>query len=190
MTGPSERLTWAVEALDVRPHQRLLEIGCGHGVAVSLVCDKLESGRITALDRSAKMIAAARSRNVRHIEAGRAAFHAVALRDAELGDAQFDTVFAIRVGLFAGSGAAPDLAVVAERLAPEGRFFVIYDPADAQSADGAADRIVANLTNAGFVIHSRLVAEVGSTRTVRVVASVPNRRYTKLQMDKEVNRYV
>jgi ubiquinone/menaquinone biosynthesis C-methylase UbiE len=38
------RLLWAVERLSVEPDDHLLEIGCGSGVAVSLICDRLGDG--------------------------------------------------------------------------------------------------------------------------------------------------
>ena len=63
MASPAERLVWAVDVVDVRPGDRVLEVGCGHGVAASLVCARLEGGRLTAIDRSQKMIDMATGRN-------------------------------------------------------------------------------------------------------------------------------
>jgi len=56
----SERLAWVVDTLAPGPEDRVLEVGCGHGVAVSLVCRRLTSGRVVAIDRSPKMIEAAK----------------------------------------------------------------------------------------------------------------------------------
>src|SRR5690349_725788 len=96
----SERFVWAVETLEVRPGDHLLEVGCGHGVAVSLVCERLTTGTITAIDRSPKMIEMAVRRNRKHVKAGRAALEAVALEDAHLDDRRFDKVFAFNVAPF------------------------------------------------------------------------------------------
>lgn len=54
-----ERIAWAVDVLSAGPADRLFEIGCGTGVALELVCDRLGDGQITGIDRSAKAITAA-----------------------------------------------------------------------------------------------------------------------------------
>ncbi len=122
----SERLRKVVEKLDVRPDDRILEIGCGHGVAATLVCERLEGGHLTAIDRSAKMIEAATRRNASHIEAGKAEFIACDLEGFDPEDRRFDKVFAVRVGLFHRE---PERArSIAERwLAPSGELFVFFD---------------------------------------------------------------
>jgi hypothetical protein len=51
-----EQVRWAVEVLDPGPEVRLLEIGCGPGVALSLICERLVGGRIVAIDRYKEII--------------------------------------------------------------------------------------------------------------------------------------
>ncbi len=100
-SAPAQRLVWAVDTMAVHPRDRLLEIGCGHGVAVSLVCGRLDGGHILAIDRSAKMIEAARRRNASHVSDSTATFQVAALHEADLGRASFDTIFAVHVPVFA-----------------------------------------------------------------------------------------
>jgi ubiquinone/menaquinone biosynthesis C-methylase UbiE len=122
----SPRLERIVDDLALAPGDRVLEIGCGHGVAASLVCERLDGGAYTAVDRSPKMIAAARRRNAEHIAAGRAEFLVMALEALELGDRIFDVIFAARVGLFHREPARA--RALAERwLDPGGRLVAAYD---------------------------------------------------------------
>jgi ubiquinone/menaquinone biosynthesis C-methylase UbiE len=124
----SERLRAVVERLEVRPDDRVLEIGCGHGIAATYVCERLTTGRLTAVDRSPKMITAAAQRNAASVEAGRAEFLVAHLEELDLGDRRFDKVFAVRVGLFHRE---PERAraLVEPYLAPGGLILSSYDPA-------------------------------------------------------------
>ena len=123
----SERLRRVVDQLEIRPGDRVLEIGCGHGVAATLVCERLEEGHLTAIDRSAKMIQAATRRNMAYIEAGKAEFLVATLEDLDLGDRRFDKIFAVRVGLFHRE---PERAccLVERWLAPGGSLFAFFAP--------------------------------------------------------------
>jgi ubiquinone/menaquinone biosynthesis C-methylase UbiE len=122
----SHRLEAIVEQLGIRPDDRVLEIGCGHGVAATLVCERLERGRMTAIDRSRKIIEAAVRRNAAYVEAGKAEFLVADIEDADLGDRRFDVVFAVRVGLFHREPARAH-ALVEPWLAPGGRVRSFFD---------------------------------------------------------------
>ena len=114
----SQRLRRIVDALDVQPGERVLEIGCGHGVAITYLLER--GARVTAVDRSPKMIAAARQRNPD------AECILGSLEDVDLGERRFDTILAVRVGLFHRE---PERArELAERwLAPGGRVVAETD---------------------------------------------------------------
>ena len=122
----SERLRTIVEQLQLRPDDRVLEIGCGHGVAATFVLERLVGGRLTAIDRSRTMIAAAVRRNAAAVEAGTAEFIVGSLETIDLGERRFDVGFAVRVGLFRRE---PERAttLAARWLAPGGRLLVFYD---------------------------------------------------------------
>ncbi len=122
----SERLRNVVDQLAIRPHDRVLEIGCGQGVAATMVCELLEGGTLTAIDRSVKMIETATRRNARYVVSGKAEFLIASLEDMNLGDRRFDVVFAVRVGLFHRD---PDRAhaLIRPWLAPDARVRAFFD---------------------------------------------------------------
>lgn len=112
--------------MDIRPGDNVLEIGCGHGVAATFICEKLETGHLTAIDRSMKMIDAASRRNAEHIESGKAEFLVANLEDVDFDNRRFDKILAVRVRLFYSE---PERAntIVNKWLAPGGKIFAIYD---------------------------------------------------------------
>jgi cyclopropane fatty-acyl-phospholipid synthase-like methyltransferase len=167
----ADRLVWAVDTLGLRPTDRVLEVGCGHGVAVSLVCERLDGGNITAIDRSATMVEAASRRNADHVAAGRASFQAASLRAADLGDARFDKVFAVHVGVFLRGDPTRELEVIREHLAPGGRLHLTYQPLVPAEAEAITTRLSATLTGHGFTVADVLVHELPSGRVVSVVAA-------------------
>ena len=151
----SRRLKWVVETLGVRADDRVLEIGCGHGVAATLVCERLDGGMLTAIDRSQKMIDMAERRNAEHVAAGRARFEAVALEDAELGGARFDKVFAVNVGVLSQRPAAA-AGLLTPFLARAGTVY-LFAQAPGWRADEAARRFGEAWSHE---LHGLAVAEV------------------------------
>jgi ubiquinone/menaquinone biosynthesis C-methylase UbiE len=115
----SARLLRAVEQLGIEPDDRVLELGCGHGVAVDLVCRRLTTGRVTAIDRSQKMIDVALKRNAPHVAAGKAVLICTTLEDADFGEQRFDKVFGVHFPPFRRDPAATG-ALVERLLAPGG----------------------------------------------------------------------
>ena len=136
----SERLRSIVDGMRVRPNDVVLEIGCGHGVAASFVCDRLLDGHLVAIDKSKKMIAAAVRRNKEHIECGKAEFHVADLLEFDPGEWKFDKILAVRVGLFHREPALMR-SVVNKWLAPGGKVVVIFDePSRSQTSRSPRSR--------------------------------------------------
>lgn len=125
----SDRIREFVAALPLRPGLRVLEIGCGPGVAARLVAARVAPGLVLAIDRSARAVAQARSASAAEIAAGVMLVRQAAVEDFALepGEARFDLAFAMRVGAL--DGRHPELErqglqCIGAALTPDGRFFI------------------------------------------------------------------
>jgi len=56
--------------LQIRPNERVLEVGFGPGVAIALLARSASSGYVAGVDPSREMVAQARARNAAAIETG------------------------------------------------------------------------------------------------------------------------
>ncbi len=104
MTKISNRIALSIAALPLRPDMRVLEIGCGPGVAARHISRILGTGKIVAIDRSPKAIAQALAGSGLELASGRLEFRQSSIEDFELkpGEARFDLAFAMRVGALDG----------------------------------------------------------------------------------------
>ncbi|MGB3335912.1 MAG: class I SAM-dependent methyltransferase [Devosia sp.] len=144
------RHTAAVSALALRGDEAVLEIGCGHGVAVRLVLERLTTGTVTALDRSAKMIEAVEASASEALAAGTLRTRAVALEDADFSSETFDAVFAVNVDFNLRLGTRWP-AMLKALLKPGGRVVLAFDPPpDSSKGHAFVGKSLDRLTAAGF----------------------------------------
>lgn len=149
--GPAPRYAAALAAMNIQPGDAILEIGCGHGVAVTHLCEALAGrGLVHAIDRSPKMIDTARRRNQPYIDAGMAVFAVTRLQDADLPVGAFDWVLAIRVAEV-HEDAAQTLPRIQRWLRPDGRLCHVLDAPSPQRLQRLADEAEKALAAYGFV---------------------------------------
>jgi SAM-dependent methyltransferase len=125
----SPRLLEVVEALPLRTGLRVLEIGCGPGVAARAVAERIGEGYVLGVDRSAKAIAQALAGSTPQLAARALSFRQVAIEEfvLEPGEEPFDLAFAVRVGVL--DGRHPEkhqvaLARIRAALREGGRLFI------------------------------------------------------------------
>lgn len=170
-SGVPRRVHWAVQLLDVSPGDEILEIGCGPGVAVSLVCDRLAGGRITAVDRSAIAIQRAIQRNAGHVASGRAVLRQVDLAGLALVGQHFDKVFAINVNLLWVRPADPELLLIKDLLRPGGVLRLIYETPGEEQAGRVTEAVTAALAKHGF--ETTVTAAAGSSPSLLCISARP-----------------
>lgn len=155
----------AVEALELSGGEQVLEIGCGYGLATRLVLEHLTTGRITALDRSAKMIAAVESGSP---DAGdRLRTIAMALEDVDWATEKFDAIFAVNVdlNLRLDTRWAPLLKGL---LKPAGRIVLVFEAAPGSTSSAlVASELHTRLNGLGLETSRNSEAHIAIVRAWR-----------------------
>lgn len=114
----------AVEALEVGPHDRVLELGCGPGEALAAIARLAPQGTLQGVDLSDVMLRQAARRNAAAIAQRRVTLHRASFEALPLADASIDRVLAVNVVYFWYDPHAV-LTEIRRVLAPGGRL-VLY----------------------------------------------------------------
>lgn len=124
----SKRLEEIVDALPLRDGLRILEIGCGPGVAAREIVKRFDNVFVLGVDRSKKAIDQAMKSCAAEIRLGKLKFVKAPIEELELSDEKpFDFAFAIRVGALDGRHPEIEAAAISrisKVLKPKGKLFI------------------------------------------------------------------
>jgi ubiquinone/menaquinone biosynthesis C-methylase UbiE len=147
------RNRWAARLLDIQPADRVIELGCGPGVALAALAGRATRGLVVGVDHSQVMIRQARRRNRAAVRAGRVRLIHTPVESLSLGDEPFTAALAVNT-----LGMWPDpvtrLRELARLLRPGGRIALVSQPrcpgATAATSAAAATELARLLAEAGF----------------------------------------
>jgi ubiquinone/menaquinone biosynthesis C-methylase UbiE len=148
-----ERNRWAVSLLDVRPTDRVLEIGFGPGVAIAEIARRATQGHVYGIDHSEVMVRQAARRNAGAVRARRVHLTHASVDQLPNFDEPLDAILAVNT-----LGFWPDPVERLRRLRillrPAGRIALVSQPrspgADRATTVKAAQDLQDLLTQAGF----------------------------------------
>ncbi|WP_232664710.1 class I SAM-dependent methyltransferase [Pseudonocardia sp. TRM90224] len=148
-----QRSRWAVGLLDVRPSERVVEFGCGPGVALAALARRADQGLVVGVDHSAVMIRQAGRRNRAAVRAGRVRLVHASVDGMRVPGGPFDAALAVNtVGMWPEP--AVRLREIGGLLRPGGRIALVSQPrcpgATAAMSAAAAEELAALLEEAGL----------------------------------------
>ena len=144
------RIRWAVDFMDVQPSDHILEIGCGPGAGAELICSRLETGKMFAIDRSESGVDRTKRRCARFIEAGRLTVRQIDLATLRVPVKRLHKVFAFNVNLFWVRDASAEVALLHERVLPGGSVFIFYEASRRDQVPAMVENTSKALAGAGF----------------------------------------
>jgi ubiquinone/menaquinone biosynthesis C-methylase UbiE len=148
------RYNWVLSLLDVRPDDRVLEIGFGPGAAIGKVARLAERGLVAGIDPSEVMLRQASARHRHPIREGRVELNLAAMSAIPYGDCFFDKVFGVNSIQFSRD-LPHDLGEIRRVLRPEGLALLAVQPlwkgADDATALEIGRDLRAAMAEAGFV---------------------------------------
>jgi len=134
-----------IEMLDVRPDDKVLEVGFGPGVAIQLLLQRLPAGSVAGVDQSQEMVGQAAARNADALRNRRADLRYGSAERLPFADRTFDKALAIN-SMQAWPDARAGLQEIWRVLEPGGIVALGFTVNSGQPKQGIAESLAA----AGF----------------------------------------
>lgn len=167
-----QRGRWTVDILKLSPRDRVLEVGCGPGVALKTCLKRLKEGSAVGIDHSDVMIDQARRRNVRAIRKKRLRLIVGMIEDLPANEPAFDSIFSINLIQFIDNKQA-FIAECVKRLAPNGVLATTFQPRGRnptrEAALTMAGALTELMTNAGFTDVRTEILEISPVPAICVL---------------------
>jgi SAM-dependent methyltransferase len=148
-----QRNAWAVSLLDVRPDDRVLEIGFGPGLAIRELARLAGKGYVFGVDHSELMVRRARRLNAEALERGVVDLRLGSVESLPAFDEPFDKILAVNAMMFWGEPVAR-IQALRRLLRSGGLIAVAHQPRGPGASDETAmangREIVAAMVQAGF----------------------------------------
>jgi len=152
-TSNRRRNAWAVDLLDVRPTDHVLEIGFGPGVAIRELANRATEGLVVGIDHSEVMVEAAKRRNIDGLRANRIDLRLGSAEAVPSFDQPFDRILSVNSIMF-WSEPEKRLEELRGLLRVGGVIAVVRQPRGPGSRTLSPEQVAAELTElldaAGF----------------------------------------
>lgn len=179
------RETWAqnqraIAALDLRPRDYVIDIGCGHGRSLAALAGGAPHGHVVGVDPSDLMAEIAVSRNRALVKAAKVDVRVASAADLPYADNTFDKALCVHV-IYFWSDLATSFREIARVLKPGGQLVLVFRT-DADQAAVVAfpsdvycfrplSEVAAALNDAGFTIDPGHLAEQQAAAPVLLIAT-------------------
>jgi ubiquinone/menaquinone biosynthesis C-methylase UbiE len=147
-----ERSWWTVEKLNIKPGNRILEIGYGSGETMMKLSHRQVGGLIAGIDHSALMYQLAARKNRKAIEEGKIQLACGTINDLKCPEGYFDIIYGSNVHFF-WENPVTEFRNLFKFLKPGGRMILVFQPRWAKTDEVVlqyTDETKDILTQSGF----------------------------------------
>jgi SAM-dependent methyltransferase len=167
-----DRIHWTISLLDIKPGERLLEVGFGPGFAIELASKIASEGFIAGVDHSEVMVRQASKRNAKAIHDGKVMLQLGTALNLPQFNESFDKIFTIN-SIHFWNEPIDCLKELRKLLKPGGIIAVTLQPRSRSATDATTKEIgkelVTNLELAGF---SQIRLKIRETKPVSVACAL------------------